>query len=331
MVLLSVENLSKKFPVNKIGIESYKSSTTALNNITFQINQGETLALIGESGSGKTTLARCILRFIPPDKGRILYQDRDILQLSAKKFRILQPKFQMIFQNPALALNPRQTVGETIGEPLKVINGLKGLALHKRILQLLEMSGLESDLISRLPRQLSGGQQQRVVIARALAPEPEFIIADEPTSSIDAVFKKQIMQLLKGLQKKLGLTLLLISHDLDLVADISDRTAVLYKGSLVEIGRTDLVVKSQLHPYTHQLLKFSHYDDLESLSFGNVTGRNDSSAKGCIFKEECAFVKEECLNICPDRSSVSEEHSVACHFSFDFGLREVNTLTGSES
>lgn len=330
MVLLSIENLSKKFPVNRVGIDSHKSATSALNNITFQINQGETLALIGESGSGKTTLARCVLRFVSPDTGRILYRGKDILKLPAREFRILQPKFQMIFQNPALALNPRKTVGETIGEPLKVLKGLKGAPLHKRTFQLLEMTGLQSDLISRYPHQLSGGQQQRVVIARALAPDPEFVIADEPTSSIDAVFKKQIIQLLKELQKELGLTLLLISHDLDLVADASDRTAVLYKGFLVEVGTTDLVVESPLHPYTRRLLEFSRYDDLKSLSFGNAAGRNDSSDIGCIFREDCAFAKEECLSISPDRSFVSADHSVACHFSFDFGLTEVNPLTGSE-
>lgn len=322
MILFEIENLSKNFPVNKIGIDNYKSSTTALNNINFQINKNETLAVVGESGSGKTTLARCILRFIPADKGKIIYQNTDILELSNREFRTFQPKFQMIFQNPTLALDPRQKVWDIIGEPLKIINRLTGKELQKKTYQLLELVSLENDLIGRYPHQLSGGQQQRVVIARALATEPEFIIADEPTSSIDAIYKKQIIQLLKKLQKELGLTLLFISHDLDLVADISDRIAVLYKGILIELGRTDLIFKAPLHPYTQRLIELSQLKDINAYSFSNKPYNNNYSNTGCIFMEECSFAKEECMNVSPDRSYVSDDHSVSCHFPFKFQLDE---------
>lgn len=252
-VLFEISNLTKSFRASS-GLFSKRKRHVVIEDFSFKIYTGECVALVGESGSGKTTIGRCLLRLVKPDRGQIWHDGADLLKLPEAKFRRLRPKFQMIFQDPSQALNPRQSVRAALIEPLKVWGHCRRQELSERAEQLLSMVGLEVNLQTRFPNELSGGQRQRVAIARAIATRPEFIIADEPTSSLDALSKRKIVALLKDLQQRLGLTLLLISHDLALVSEVSDRIAVLYRGSLVETASTRSLLSRPRHPYTKQLL-----------------------------------------------------------------------------
>ena len=307
---LIVKNVTKKFLSHANGSKEQALDSIAVNDISFNVAKGETFAIVGESGSGKTTLAFIITKFIRANHGAIFFNGQDIIKMNYRKFQSIRPKIQIIFQNPAKALNPRQTLGNMIQEPLKFIKGLRGKELDKRIDDLIEAVGLEKELKSRLPHELSGGQQQRAAIARALSTDPELLIADEPTSSLDAIYTNQIISLLKNLQDKFGITLILISHDLNIVEEIADRVAVMYNGRFVEIADKYELYSNPVHPYSKILLE----NDLNGNKIYSSNILKSGSFSGCDFVQNCPAANEQCQIEIPGLKKISSSRSVFCHF-----------------
>jgi ABC-type oligopeptide transport system ATPase subunit len=248
--MLEIENLRKYFSSGLL----WKQSVKAVDGVSFHIERGETLGLVGESGCGKTTVGRLLLRLIEPTEGKIFFDDIDLLQLKKKELRKLRPRMQMIFQDPDASLNPRMKIGDSIAEPLKLQGDLNSDEIKDTVLDLIETVGLNPEHRNRYPYQLSGGQNQRVVLARVLALNPDFIVADEPTSSLDVSVQAQILNLMKVLKQELHLTILFISHDLEVVRHMSDRIAVMYRGKIVEIGTANDIFEDARHPYTNTLV-----------------------------------------------------------------------------
>lgn len=252
--ILDVRELHTHFPVHSGVLQRTSGFVNAVDGVSFTIGPGETLGLVGESGCGKTTVGRTILRLIPATSGQILYKDRDLLKLSHAEMKPLRREMQIIFQDPAGSLNPRLRVGKIIGEPIEVHGLAKGEGLRKSVEQLLDRVGLPRSTADRYPHEFSGGQRQRIGIARALALNPKLIICDEPTSALDVSIQSQILNLLKDLQKDLGLSYLFISHDMAVVQHICDRVAVMFRGKIVEMKDRDSIYKNPEHPYTQSLL-----------------------------------------------------------------------------
>lgn len=265
--LLQIKNLSKCYPREAAAFFAPAQHDFVLKDVSFDLIAGESLAIVGESGSGKTTLGRCLIRLLSADSGQIFYKGQDLLQLSQKEFLPFRQEFQMIFQNPLQALNPRQRIRSCLAEPMKVFGRMTETALQTRIEFLLEQVGLSPELLSSLPAQLSGGQRQRVTIARALAMNPSLLIADEPTSSLDAAIKHQVVRLLQQLKENLDFTLLIITHDLGVVSAIADRIAVMHRGKIVELATTQEILYAPKHPYTRKLLAASR-----QIKIGQVSG-----------------------------------------------------------
>ena len=257
MKILEVEELCKRFPGRR-DVELH-----ALDSVTFSIDQGETFGLVGGSGSGKSTLAFCILRLLEPSSGGIRFKEQDWLALRGKELRCQRWIIQPVFQDPDSSLNPLFSIRQVIEEPMLVRGKAAGSERRDRVEWLVSRVGLEKELLDRLPGELSGGQRQRVAIARALAPEPELLIADEPVSSLDASTQSQIMELLTDLKKELGLTTLLISHDLALVAGFCDVVAVIYQGRILEIATQEEFFRNPIHPYSQALIEASRYERAE--------------------------------------------------------------------
>ena len=252
--LLKVENLRTHFPIRTGILQRVTGHLKAVDDVSFEIREGETLGLVGESGCGKTTLGRTILRLIPATGGRVLYRGRNIFELSAGEMRRLRREIQIIFQDPVGALNPRMRVGRIVGEPLQVHGIASGDELRTRVEDLLERCGLWRKAADRYPHEFSGGQRQRIGVARALALEPRLIICDEPTSALDVSIQSQILNLLQDLQDDFGLSYLFISHDMAVIHHVCDRIAVMLDGKLVEIGDRDQIIKDPQHDYTKALL-----------------------------------------------------------------------------
>jgi len=252
--LLAVENLRTYFPVRTGILQRVTSHVKAVDGVSFEIRQGETLGLVGESGCGKTTVGRTILRLTRATGGRVLYKGRDLLALSAFRMRRLRREMQIIFQDPVGSLNPRMRVGRIVGEPLQVHGISSGDELRDRVGELLQRCGLERDAADRYPHEFSGGQRQRIGIARALALKPRLIICDEPTSALDVSIQSQILNLLKDLQESYGLSYLFISHDMAVIHHVCDRIAVMLDGRIVEMGDRDQIINDPRHDYTRALL-----------------------------------------------------------------------------
>ena len=252
--LLKVENLRTHFPIRTGILQRVTGHLKAVDDVSFEIREGETLGLVGESGCGKTTVGRTILRLIPATGGRVLYRGRNIFELSAREMRRLRREIQIIFQDPVGALNPRMRVGRIVGEPLQVHGIASGDELRTRVEDLLERCGLWRKAADRYPHEFSGGQRQRIGVARALALEPRLIICDEPTSALDVSIQSQILNLLQDLQDDFGLSYLFISHDMAVIHHVCDRIAVMLDGKLVEIGDRDQIIKDPQHDYTKALL-----------------------------------------------------------------------------
>ncbi len=252
--LLAIQGLRKEYPVRRGFFLRREGTLHALDGVDLTVARGECLALVGESGSGKTTLGRCAMRLIEPTAGRILFDGEDLRQLPARELRLRRRRFQMVFQDPYGSLDPRQRVGSIVAEPLEVHADLDRAARAERVAELLAMVGLAPELAGRYPHALSGGQRQRVAIARALAPAPELLVADEPVSSLDVSVRGQILELLAGLRERLGLAMLLISHDMAAVERLGDRVAVMYLGRIVELAPRAALFRRPLHPYTASLL-----------------------------------------------------------------------------
>ena len=332
--LLQVRRLTKFFPIRSGLLGRVRARVRAVDEVSFDLRQGETLALVGESGSGKTTTAQTILRATDPDSGEILFRRAggdvvDLAKLTRKQMRPLRTDLQMIFQDPYSSLNPRMTVLDIIAEPLKV-NGV-GTARERaeRVAELLKLVGLRPEYLRRFPHAFSGGQRQRIGIARALALNPRLVVADEPVSALDVSVQAQILNLLLELQDELGLTYLFVSHDLSVVKHISDRIAVMYVGQVVELGSRDEVLFVPRHPYTSTLLAaVPRPDPTARLTFTPPRGEvadPTNPPSGCYFHPRCPFAIDRCRTERPTWQEISPNRRVRCHRAAELDLRGITT------
>ena len=318
--LLDVKNLKMYFPVTRGLLRTKVADVKAVDDVSFQVNAGETLGLVGESGCGKTTVGRGVLRLIEPTAGQVFFEGQNILTLSSGKMRQLRRKMALMFQDPYGSLDPRQSAGSIVGEALIIHRMTKSKAeYHERIEHLFQRVGLDPSMTDRVPHEFSGGQRQRIGIARALACDPSLIICDEPISALDVSIQAQIINLLKELQRGIqGLTYIFIAHDLSVVRHISDRIAVMYLGHIVEITDSDALYQNPLHPYTKALLSAVPIADpfVEAkrkiiLLKGEVPSPLNPPP-GCAFHPRCSEAIAECRQIAPQLHDVGNGHQVAC-------------------
>ena len=324
--LLQVEDLKVYFPIREgIIIERHVGDVRAVDGVSFSMRRGETLGLVGESGCGKSTTGRAIIRLYEPTGGRILFDGVDTLTLDKRGLKAMRRRMQMIFQDPYASLDPRMTAGGIISEPLDIHDVGAKSERHERVRELLATVGLSPDYAARYPHEFSGGQRQRIGVARALALEPDLIVADEPISALDVSIQAQIINLLEKLQERLGLTYLFIAHDLSVVRHISDRIAVMYLGRIVEMAPSRELNREPLHPYTVALLSAVPIPDpaVEArrrriILTGDVPSPVDPPS-GCRFHTRCWLREklgnpEECSAVEPETREVTPGHEVACHF-----------------
>ena len=317
--LLKVENLSKHFPITKGVFRRQVGTVKAVDGISFEIKERETLGLVGESGCGKSTAGRVILQLYPATSGNVVFKGVEITELSPEKLRLQRPKMQMIFQDPQDSLNPRMTVGDIIGEPIIEHQFHEGNERREKIEQLLKSVGLNPKYTNRYPHEFSGGQRQRIGIAIALALNPDFIICDEPIAALDVSIQAQVVNLLEDLQDQLGLTYLFISHDLSMIRHIADRVAVMYLGVMVELASSKSLYGNPLHPYTQALLSAVPVHDPEKEQKREriiLQGEVPSPANppsGCRFRTRCPIAESQCAEKIPEWREKNEGHWVACH------------------
>jgi oligopeptide transport system ATP-binding protein len=320
-ILLDVQNLKMYFPITHgIIIQRHIGDIKAVDNISFSIQKGETMGLVGESGCGKSTTGRAILQLYRPTSGRVYFKDQELTQLKGEALRRMRRQMQMIFQDPYASLNPRMTVGNIIGEPLEVHNNHSSKAERReRVQELLKVVGLNPYFVNRYPHEFSGGQRQRIGVARALAVNPEFIVCDEPISALDVSIQAQIINMLEDLQTEFGLTYLFIAHDLSVVRHISDRITVMYLGKLCELADRDELYENPSHPYTQALLSAVPIPDPvieEKRQRIILEGDVPSPAnppKGCNFCTRCPRVMDICHDVDPEFRDLGGGHRVACH------------------
>lgn len=308
-VILSAKRLVKQF-------KSGADVVNAVNNVSFDVQQGETLAIVGESGCGKSTLGRMLLNLHAPTSGEVIYQGESLTGLSSPKMRSLRKELQMIFQDPFASLNPRMTVFKTLAEPLKIHQKLKGQALDKAVYELLELVGLARTHANSYPQEFSGGQRQRIAIARALASEPTLIVGDEPVSALDVSVQAQVINLMNELKAKFGLTLVLISHDLSVIEHMADRVIVMYLGQIVEMGTTDDVFNHPRHPYTQALLSSIPHPVPGSNQLKTLQGEIPNPKQlpeGCYFRSRCQYAGLRCEQEHPQVAKVTADESQHCH------------------
>jgi oligopeptide/dipeptide ABC transporter ATP-binding protein len=316
--LLRVENLKTYFPIRKGLLRRTVGYMKAVDGVSFAIPAGQALGLVGESGCGKTTVARSIVRLVPATEGKVVFDQKDVLSADKNKLQELRRQMSLIFQDPYGSLNPRMTIGNIIGEPLKVQKKITGSELSERVAELLSKVGLSPEHINRYPHEFSGGQRQRIGIARALALEPKLVICDEPVSALDVSIQSQILNLLKDLQEEFGLTYLFIAHDLAVVEFSCDVVAVMYLGRIVERAAAEELYKNPLHPYTRALM--SAIPQVDPSLRGRRTklrGEVPSVLKppsGCPFHPRCALAEEICRKQMPvlEEKGDSGAHFAAC-------------------
>ncbi|MBZ0304201.1 MAG: dipeptide ABC transporter ATP-binding protein [Anaerolineae bacterium] len=334
--LLEVHDLKKHFPITGGVFSRVVGHVRAVDGVSFSVKRGETLALVGESGCGKTTTGRVIARLYRPTQGQILFRPGgadapmiDLARLNNQELRPLRQHMQMIFQDPYSSLNPRKTILEIIGEPLKLNQVAKGRELEERVVDLMKLVGLRPEYITRYPNAFSGGQRQRIGVARALALNPGLIIADEPVSALDVSVQAQILNLLKRLQQELNLTYVFISHDLSVVKHISNRVAVMYVGKIVELSPVRKLYAQPLHPYTEALLSAVHTTDPKTRdSKKRIVLQGDvpdpaNPPSGCYFHPRCQYAKDICKHDTPPLREVRPGQFAACHFAEDLNLAGV--------
>mgnify|MGYP001025370928 FL=1 len=318
--LVTVKNLKKYFPVEKGLFRRRRQSLKAVDDVSLGIGKGDNLALVGESGCGKTTTARLILRLLDPTSGSVCFAGKNVFNLSEEELRSLRPQMQLVSQDPYASLNPRKTIRQILSKPFKLHTDMSSNEIEDRILRLLEVVGLSPPklFVDRHPHEFSGGQRQRICIARAIALDPPFVVADEPVSALDVSVRAQILNLLKDLQARLGITYLFITHDLAVVRSVSNRIAVMYLGKLVEVGVVSGLFKAPLHPYTEALLSATPIPDPErSRSKQRIILRGDVPSPidpppGCRFHTRCPLAVDECKVSEPVLHEV-EDRLVACH------------------
>ncbi|WP_242264397.1 ABC transporter ATP-binding protein [Bacillus cereus group sp. BfR-BA-01422] len=315
--LLQVQNLKQYFPIKKGILGRSINYIKAVDDISFTIYEKETVSIVGESGCGKSTTGRAILRLDEATSGKIIFQDKDLLELNNSAMRKVRKDLQVIFQDPFASLNPRQTVGSILEEAMAIQNVCPKGERRTKVIELLGKVGLPPDAVKRYPHEFSGGQRQRIGIARALAVNPKLIICDEAVSALDVSVQAQVLNLLKQLQQQYGLTYLFISHDLAVVRHISDRIIVMYLGTIVEIADKHSLFNNPQHPYTKALLSA-----IPTISAGTKKERIElkgdlpsplNPPKGCRFHTRCPYAIEKCATQQPSFQSISEGHKVACH------------------
>ncbi len=317
--LLEVKGLKKYFPVRGT-LGNTVQQVKAVNDVSFMLKRGKTFGMVGESGCGKSTLGRTILRLTDPTEGQALYDGQDIFEMDHSSLQKMRQDLQMVFQDPYSSLNPRKRIGASLEEPLDIHNiGTKAERTQK-VLEILQIVGLQAEHYYRYPHEFSGGQRQRIGIARALMVDPKIIVCDEPVSALDVSIQSQIINLLKTLQAELDLTYLFIAHDISVVRYISDRIGVMYLGRLVEQAQTDDLFASPKHPYTQALLSSVPVPNFEEKQERIVLKGELPSPlnppSGCIFHTRCPLSKDKCKNIAPESKEISDGHYVACHLSF---------------
>ncbi|MGX9687145.1 ABC transporter ATP-binding protein [Deinococcus wulumuqiensis] len=314
--LLEVNNLQKYFPIRGGLMSRVVANVKAVNDVTFTVGKGEVVGLIGESGSGKTTAGRALLRLIEPTGGQVIFDGTDITRLSKPQMRDYRRQMQIIFQDPFASLNPRMTVSDIIGEAMQIHNLHPGKQRINRIAELLQRVGLRPEHMGRYPHEFSGGQRQRIGIARALAVDPSFIVADEPVSALDVSIQAQVVNLIQDLQEELGLTVLFIAHDLHVVEYICDRMIVMYLGRIMEIAPSRELNRNPKHPYTEALLSASPIPD-PTIKRQRIILEGDipspiNPPSGCVFRTRCRYAIADCANIVPELREVAPDHFKAC-------------------
>jgi oligopeptide transport system ATP-binding protein len=326
-VLVKVEGLVKHFPIHRGVLRRQVGAVQAVDGLTFNIYKGETLGLVGESGCGKSTTGRAILQLLTPTDGKVYYEEEELTSLNRGELRRMRRHMQMIFQDPYASLNPRMSVGNIVSEPLQIHSIGNAKARKERVQELLKVVGLNPYFINRYPHEFSGGQRQRIGIARALATNPSFIVADEPISALDVSIQAQVVNLMDDLKDELGLTYLFIAHDLSMVRYISDRVAVMYLGRIVELSDRYELFNLPLHPYTQALLSAIPIPDPEKeekrqrlILEGDVPSPANPPS-GCRFHPRCSYATEICSEEDPEFRDLGDKatpHWVACHHAEQF-------------
>ena len=317
-VLVSVENLVMHFPIYRGVISRQVGAVHAVDGVSFDIREGETLGLVGESGCGKSTTGRTILQLYKPTSGHVYYRGQDLVSLKPNAMRLMRREMQMIFQDPYASLNPRMTLRDIVGEPLMAFEEASGKEIDRRVAELLELVKLDPDFAGRYPHEFSGGQRQRIGVARALALNPSFIVCDEPISALDVSIQAQVVNLLEDLQKEFHLTYLFIAHDLSMVRHISDRVAVMYLGVIMELANRNDLYTDALHPYTQALLSAIPVPDpVYSETHQRTVLEGDvpspvNPPSGCRFRTRCPIADENCALQQPEFRKVKPDHFVAC-------------------
>jgi peptide/nickel transport system ATP-binding protein len=320
--LVELEDLKVYFPIKSgLVLDRHVGDIKAVDGVSFDIQRGETLGLVGESGCGKSTVGRAILRLYEPTGGRLVFDGQDITNLGESELRPLRRRMQMIFQDPYASLNPRHSVGRMVGEPMRVHGLANRRQANRRVRELLQTVGLPADAATRYPHEFSGGQRQRIGLARALALNPDFIVADEPVSALDVSIQAQIINLLENLQREFDLTYLFIAHDLAVVRHISDRIAVMYLGSIVEVSPAEDLYANPLHPYTISLLSAVPIPDpvierqRETILLSGDLPSPANPPPACRFHTRCPYIQPtRCTDDVPELRKLSDGHLVACHW-----------------
>lgn len=332
--LLEITDLKKYYPIRRGFLRKTVGYVKAVDGVSFYVNEGETLGLVGESGCGKTSTGRCILRAIEPTAGEMRFLDKDagwvdLRTLEDEELRRVRQHMQIIFQDPYTSLNPRMTVLQLIGEPMIINWGLKGRALEDRVTELVQAVGLRPEYLRRYPHSFSGGQRQRIGVARALALNPQFVVCDEPVSALDVSVQAQILNLLRELQSGFGLTYLFVAHDLSVVRHMADRVAVMYVGKLVEMTDTEELFRNPKHPYAEALMSAVPRPDPKAAEAKRrivLTGEVADPANppsGCYFHPRCRYAEEVCREEPPVFREIGSRHYVSCHRADELSLTGV--------
>ena len=330
--LLEVSDLKMHFPIRKGFLRRVVGHVKAVDGVSFSIQKGDTFGLVGESGCGKTTTGRCVIRLLDPTDGQIVYHDRKegpihIERLTPDEMRVFRRDMQIMFQDPYSSLNPRLTLKQIVGEPLVINKICRGKELDDRVAELLRSVGLSPEYMNRYPHAFSGGQRQRIGLARALALNPEFIVADEPVSALDVSVQAQVLNLIKDLQEEFGLTYLFIAHNMSVIKHTCDHVAVMYVGRIVEVAETKELFRNPLHPYTEALLSaIPTPDPRKRKSRIILEGDVPNPARppsGCYFHPRCAYAQEICSQESPPLQEYAPGHQAACHFAAELSLSGV--------